>query len=391
MAEIIKAVKGFNPDMTCTPTDDVKFQYEVGETYDEKEADVCKKGFHACELPINVFRYYPPTKSVYHEVEMFGKIDSSESDKTCSSKIKIGAKINIAGIIKASIDIIRRKAEKESSASSGNYGNAASSGNYGNAASSGDYGNAASSGYKGNAASSGNKGNAASSGNCGNAASSGNCGNAASSGYKGNAASSGNKGNAASSGDYGNAASSGNYGNAASSGDYGNAASSGNKGNAASSGYCGNAASSGYYGNAASSGYCGNAASSGYYGNAASSGNCGNAASSGYKGNAASSGDYGNAASSGNCGNAASSGYRGSAKADHPNSCAIAWGPESKASGVKGSHIVLAEWESNGGKYWEEGTWKFKGATMVRVDGENIKENTWYGLKNGKVIEIKED
>lgn len=97
------------------------------------------------------------------------------------------------------------------------------------------------------------------------------------------------------------------------------------------------------------------------------------------------------AASSGNYGNAASSGDCGSAKAEHPNSCAIAWGPESKASGVKGSHLVLAEWESNGGKYWEEETWKFKGATMVRVDGENIKENTWYGLKNGKVIEIKED
>ena len=229
MAETIKAVKGFNQDMTCTPTDDIKFQYEEGKTYEEEIADACNKGFHACELPINVFRYYTPTKSVYHEVEMSGEIDDSESDKVCSSKIKIGAKINIAGIIKASIDIIRGKAEKESSASSG------------------------------------------------------------------------------------------------------------------------------------------------------------------YKGNAASSGDYGNAASSGNCGNAASSGYCGSAKADHPNSCAIAWGPESKASGVKGSHLVLAEWESNGGNYWEEETWKFKGATMVRVDGENIKENTWYGLKNGKVIEIKED
>ena len=256
MAEIIKAVKGFNQDMTCTPTEDIKFQYEEGKTYEEEIADVCNQGFHACELPINAFSYYPPTKSVYHEVEMFGKIDSSESDKMCSSKIKIGAKINIAGIIKASIDIIRRKAEEESSASSGDYGNAASSG------------------------------------------------------------------------------------------------------------YCGNAASSGDCGNAASSGYCGNAASSGY---------------------------CGNAASSGNCGNAASSGYCGSAKAEHPNSCAIAWGPESKASGVKGSHIVLAEWESNGGKYWEEEAWKFKGAMMVRVDGENIKENTWYGLRDGKVIEIKED
>ena len=339
MAETIKAVKGFNPDMTCTPTENIKFQYEEGETYEEKVACVCSKGFHACELPINAFSHYPPTKSIYHEVEMFGKINSSESDKTYSSKIKIGAKINIAGIIKASIDIIRRKAEEEeeSSASSGDCGNAASSGYKGNAASSGDYGNAASSGCKGNAASSG---------------------------YKGNAASSGYKGNAASSGDCGNAASSGN---------------------------CGNAASSGNCGNAASSGYKGNAASSGDYGNAASSGDKGNAASSGYKGNAASSGDYGNAASSGNCGNAASSGYCGSAKAAHPNSCAIAWGPESKASGVIGSHLVLAEWQSNGGIYWKEDTWTFKGATMVTVDGENIEENVWYGLRNGKVVEIKED
>ena len=310
MAETIKAVKGFNQDMTCTPTKDVKFQYKEGETYKEEVADACNKGFHACELPMNVFRYYPPTKSVYHEVKMSGEIDSSENDKVCSSEIKIGAKINIAGIIKTSIDIIRRKAEKESTASSG------------------DCGNAASSGYKGNAASSGDKGNAASSGNCGNAAS------------------------------------------------------SGNYGNAASSGYCGNAASSGYKGNAASSGDCGNAASSGYKGNAASSG---------YKGNAASSGDYGNAASSGNCGNAASSGYKGNAKSNHPNSCAIAWGPESKASGVKGSHLVLAEWESNGGDYWDEETWTFKGAKMVVVDDKNIKENVWYGLRNGKVVEIKED
>lgn len=43
MEEIIKAVKGFNPDMTCTPTNCIKFQYEEGETYEEKEVDVCKK------------------------------------------------------------------------------------------------------------------------------------------------------------------------------------------------------------------------------------------------------------------------------------------------------------------------------------------------------------
>ena len=124
MAETINAVKGFNQDMTCTPTKDIKFQYEEGKTYEEKNSNVCNKGFHACELPIDVFRYYPPVKSVYHEVEMLGTVDSSESDKICSTKIKIGAKINIAGIIKASIDIIKNKAKKESAASSGNCGRA---------------------------------------------------------------------------------------------------------------------------------------------------------------------------------------------------------------------------------------------------------------------------
>ena len=67
MAETIKAVKGFNQDMTCTPTKDVKFQYKEGETYKEEVADACNEGFHACELPMNVFRYYPPPKSVYHD------------------------------------------------------------------------------------------------------------------------------------------------------------------------------------------------------------------------------------------------------------------------------------------------------------------------------------
>lgn len=32
MAETIKAVKGFNSDMTCTPAEGIKFQYEEGKT-----------------------------------------------------------------------------------------------------------------------------------------------------------------------------------------------------------------------------------------------------------------------------------------------------------------------------------------------------------------------
>lgn len=39
----MKAVKGFNKDMTCRG-----FQYKEGETYEEERAECCETGFHAC-------------------------------------------------------------------------------------------------------------------------------------------------------------------------------------------------------------------------------------------------------------------------------------------------------------------------------------------------------
>lgn len=100
MGEVIKAYKGFNKDMTCTPTDDIKFQYEEGKEYETASAECCESGFHACEYPLDCFKYYPPTESIYHEVEQSGDIDRSSSDsKISSTKIKIGARLSIAGII----------------------------------------------------------------------------------------------------------------------------------------------------------------------------------------------------------------------------------------------------------------------------------------------------
>lgn len=68
--EVIKAFKGFNQDMTCTPTDEVKFQYEEGKEYEESGAVACEKGFHACEYPLDALGFYSPNESVYHEVEI---------------------------------------------------------------------------------------------------------------------------------------------------------------------------------------------------------------------------------------------------------------------------------------------------------------------------------
>lgn len=94
-----------------------------------------------------------------------------------------------------------------------------------------------------------------------------------------------------------------------------------------------------------------------------------------------------------NCGASSATGYKGKSAAENPNSVAVAWGPEAMAKGVKGSTLVLAEWKriDNDAWYWKEEAWEFVGSLMVRVDGEKVKENTWYTLKNGELVEVKDE
>ena len=131
MGEVIKAYKGFNKNMTCRD-----FQYEEGKEYETDKAEACECGFHACEYPLDVFSYYPPGTSVYHKVEQSGYFDKSDSDKVASTKIKIGARIDIAGIVKAAISYIKERITNENNAEPGK---AATAGSYG----------AATAGYKG--------------------------------------------------------------------------------------------------------------------------------------------------------------------------------------------------------------------------------------------------
>jgi hypothetical protein len=194
---LLKAFKGFDKRLRCRG-----FQYEVGKVYQEPVAELCNKGFHACENPLDTFRYYPPTDSRYCEVEIDdnGQRNSDDS-KVCGKEIKIGAEIGLDGVIKAGAQFIFEmcggSAEDHAS---GESGNAAASGERGNAAASGTRGNAAASGLSGNAAASGGWGNAAASGTRGNAVASGLSGNAAASGMNGNAVASGVMGTATATG-----------------------------------------------------------------------------------------------------------------------------------------------------------------------------------------------
>lgn len=102
----MKAYKGFDKDLKCR-----NFQYEVGKTYEEKDAQICKTGFHACENPLEVFRYYPPCNGHrYCEVEQSGTLSKSgDSFKVASTKIKIGAELGLKGLIQASVSFILDK------------------------------------------------------------------------------------------------------------------------------------------------------------------------------------------------------------------------------------------------------------------------------------------
>ena len=247
MGERIKTFKGFNKDMTCKG-----FLYEEGKEYKEDKAVVCSSGFHACEYPLDVFAYYDPAKSVFCEVEQSGELSrNSDDSKVSSTKIKIGASINIAGLVKAAIEYTTKRVKKENDSDE----------------------------------------------DCG--------------------------------------------------------ASS-------ATGYCGASSATGDYGASSATGYCGASSATG---------------------------NYGASSATGYCGASSATGYCGTSVAGNKESIAVAWGYKSKAKGVLGSYLVFADWEGDENEYYKPDSWELKGAKMVRVDGEVIKEDTWYIIVDGKVIE----
>ena len=109
----MKAYKGFNEDLTCRG-----YQYEEGANFETDRAECCETGFHACEYPLDVFSYYSPNESIFHEVELEGEIDKSNKDsKVSATKIKIGARISISGLVKAAIDYTLARINPEASSS----------------------------------------------------------------------------------------------------------------------------------------------------------------------------------------------------------------------------------------------------------------------------------
>ena len=102
-----KLYKGFDPELKCRG-----FQFEVGKSYEEPEAKLCEKGFHACENPLDVFGHYAPADSRFCEVELEDETgESSDDSKKCGKRIHIGAEIGIKGIVEAGVKFIFDKVD----------------------------------------------------------------------------------------------------------------------------------------------------------------------------------------------------------------------------------------------------------------------------------------
>ena len=81
---------------------------------------------------------------------------------------------------------------------------------------------------------------------------------------------------------------------------------------------------------------------------------------------------------------ATNTGYRSAAIVNGEESIAIVTGYKSKAKGCIGSWLVLTERDD-----WDGETYPIKEVKAVKVDGCNIKKDTFYMLINGKVEKVE--
>ena len=117
-----------------------------------------------------------------------------------------------------------------------------------------------------------------------------------------------------------------------------------------------------------------------------SSGDYAQIGSSGYSAKIGSSGDYAQIGSSGYSAKIGSSGYSAKIDSTGEYSVIMCAGNESKAKAKVGSWITLAEWKWSDEKKRDVPVC----VNTEYVDGENIKADTWYQLRNGKFVESNE-
>ena len=164
----------------------------------------------------------------------------------------------------------------------------------------------------------------------------------------------------------------GNYSAATNTGEYSAATNTGKRSAATNTGDRSAATNTGNRSAATNTGYQSAATNTGYQSAATNTGD---------QSAATNTGNYSAATNTGNYSAATNTGDRSAAIVEGKESIALATGINSKAKGKIGCFIVLAEWKEINYEY------HIVDVKSAKVDGENIKEDTFYTLKDGKFVE----
>ncbi len=105
------------------------------------------------------------------------------------------------------------------------------------------------------------------------------------------------------------------------------------------------------------------------------------ATNTGYRSVATNTGHRSVATNTGHRSAATNTGYQSAATVEGKNSIAIVTGYQSKAKGKKNCFLVIAEWNNEATEILD--------VKSIRVDGETIKEDVFYTLKNGCFVEVE--
>ena len=272
----MKGYKGFSHGMVCRGK-----QYQENTEFTEPEAKICESGMHFCPNPFDVWSFYPPTDengnlNEFAEVEAMDDPQTDDDIKYCSRRLRIGAKLDLPGFIKASVDFIFEHVKSTDS----------NTGNCSTATNAGFRSVATNTGFRSAATNTGDRSVATNTGDCSASTNTGDC---------------------------------------------------------------------------------------------SASTNTGNCSAS------TNTGDYSASTNTGNYSAATNTGDRSAASVSGNESFAIATGQLSKVKGALGCWIAGAEWAED-----DKGNWHPVDFKAVRVDGKEIKADTWYRLEEGKFIEVEE-
>ena len=154
MADAIRGYKGFDANMACRG-----HKFEVGKTYTTDKAKACESGFHFCERPQDVWRYYAPAGSRFAVVAGSGQIDRHDEDsKVACTEIEIVREVSLREMIDLCIADTWDKAEKVGGwQATGDRGAASATGYQGAASATGCRGAASATGTRGAASATGDQ------------------------------------------------------------------------------------------------------------------------------------------------------------------------------------------------------------------------------------------